>query len=280
MAMSKRRKHIPKEEESEDSDRSHSDSDGDAFVDTEVNVDFEARTPDDADFHGIKQLLQQLFLKAHVNLSDLTNLILEQNYVSSVIKQCDDMEDDESMDDDSEDDVFGVLSVVNLTELKERECVGQIIKMLRDNCREFASGLLPKFDEYFTGKEHVGLILSERFVNIPPRISLPLYESLTSDVERAKANGRKFDFEKLILICKQYKASENEEGAMFANAEEELFEEETELQFEYSVKAESDTAISGKWEDEDKEMMQIRKVLVIPITKWGTIMEKLKSALL
>lgn len=52
----------------------------------EIQVDFEGRNPIDSDFHGIKQLLQQLFLKAHINLSELTDLIISQNYVGSVIK--------------------------------------------------------------------------------------------------------------------------------------------------------------------------------------------------
>ncbi|EEC16662.1 CDK inhibitor P21 binding protein, putative [Ixodes scapularis] len=247
----------------------------------ELNVDFEARTPDDSDFHGIKRLMQQLFLKARVNLTDLTNLILEQNFVSSVIKQCDDeMEDEEESMEDTEDGVFGVMSVVNVTEMKQRECVGQIVSMLRDHCRTSASGLLSKFDEYFAAdKCQLGLILSERFVNIPPRIAVPLYDSLTRDVESAKGAGKKFDFSHLLLICKQYRPSENEQGAIFANAEEELFEEEAELQFEYSVTTETDTAVAGDWKEDDAEMTQIRKILVIPTSKWGRIMDKLKSAL-
>lgn len=52
----------------------------------EIQVDFEGRNPIDSDFHGIKQLLQQLFLKAHINLSELTDLIISQNYVGSVVK--------------------------------------------------------------------------------------------------------------------------------------------------------------------------------------------------
>jgi hypothetical protein len=51
-----------------------------------IQVDFEGRSPVDADFHGIKQLLQQLFLKAHINLSELADLIIGQNYVGSVVK--------------------------------------------------------------------------------------------------------------------------------------------------------------------------------------------------
>lgn len=281
MAMSKRRKQLSNEEESDDSEHSNqSNSDEDEFIDTEVNVDFEARAPDDSDFHGIKRLLQQLFLKARVNLSDLTNLVLEQNFVSSVIKQCDDeMEDEDGAIEDTEDGVFGVMSVINLSEMRRRECVDQIVTMLRDHCRASASGLLSKFDEYFADDHQLGFILSERFVNIPPRIAVPLYDSLTRDVEAAKTAGKKFNFTHLLLICKQYQPSETEEGAVFANAEEELFEEDAELLFEYSVTAEADTAVSGAWKEDENEMKQIRKVLLIPTSKWARIMEKLKTAL-
>uniref|UniRef100_G3MM48 Protein BCCIP homolog n=1 Tax=Amblyomma maculatum TaxID=34609 RepID=G3MM48_AMBMU len=265
MAMSKRQKRLGEDEESDGSNQSqndNSDSEEDELVDTEVNVDFEARTPDDSDYHGIKRLLQR-------------------NFVASVIKQCDDDVDDDSMEeDDDEDGVFGVMSVINVTETQQRECVRQIMTLLRDQCRASASGLAAKFDEYFTEESYqLGLVISERFVNIPPRIALPLYDALMRDVEAAKAAGKKYDFTHVLLICKQYKPSEEDQGAVFANAEEELFEEEAELQFEYNVTGDADTAVAGDWKEEDAEMTQIRKVLVIPTTKWDRIMEKLKSAL-
>lgn len=82
-------------------------------------MDFEGRNPIDSDFHGIKQLLHQLFLKAHLSLSELTELIIGQNYVGSVIKQAFDGDEDSSdEEDDGSDanDVFGITTVVNLTE--------------------------------------------------------------------------------------------------------------------------------------------------------------------
>ncbi|KAG8265720.1 hypothetical protein J6590_088580 [Homalodisca vitripennis] len=90
----------------------------------EIQVDFEGRNPIDSDFHGIKQLLQQLFLKAHINLSDLTDLIISQNYVGSVVKQSDIDEDSGDEDDDtSPNDVFGITTVVNLTDKQfKMEC--------------------------------------------------------------------------------------------------------------------------------------------------------------
>ena len=76
----------------------------------EIQVDFEGRNPQDPDFHGIKTLLHQLFLKAHVDLSNLTDLIIGQNYVGSVVKQS---QEDEGSDD--EDDVFGITTVINIS---------------------------------------------------------------------------------------------------------------------------------------------------------------------
>lgn len=80
----------------------------------EIQVDFEGRNPQDPDFHGIKTLLQQLFLKAHVDLSNLTDLIIGQNYVGSVVKQSQEDEGSEDEDDDA-NDVFGITTVINIS---------------------------------------------------------------------------------------------------------------------------------------------------------------------
>lgn len=51
-----------------------------------INVEFEGRNPESSDFHSVKQLLQQLFLKAQVNLSDMASLLINQRSFGSVIK--------------------------------------------------------------------------------------------------------------------------------------------------------------------------------------------------
>lgn len=77
-------------------------------------MDFEGRNPQDSDYHGIKILLQQLFLKAHIDLGGLTDLIISQNYVGSVVKQSTDMEEFDD-DDDDVNDVFGITTVINIS---------------------------------------------------------------------------------------------------------------------------------------------------------------------
>lgn len=86
----------------------------------EIQADFEGRNPETQDFHGIRQLLKQLFLKAHIDLSQLTDMLIAQVGVGSVLKQSYDEDEDEDEDDAMDDahDVFGITSVVNLTSHK------------------------------------------------------------------------------------------------------------------------------------------------------------------
>lgn len=46
-----------------------------------IQVDFEGRNPMTSDFHGIRQLMHQLFLKSDINLSELTDIVTGMNRV-------------------------------------------------------------------------------------------------------------------------------------------------------------------------------------------------------
>lgn len=50
-----------------------------------IQVDFEGRNPMTSDFHGIRQLLHQLFLKSDINLSELTDIVTGMNRVNRFV---------------------------------------------------------------------------------------------------------------------------------------------------------------------------------------------------
>ncbi|NXX66036.1 BCCIP protein, partial [Spizella passerina] len=91
----------------------------------EVNVEFEAHSISDNDYNGIKKLLQQLFLKAPVNTAELTDILIQQNHIGSIIKQAE-VQEDSSDDEEDDDEVFGFISCLNLTERKYQECICKI----------------------------------------------------------------------------------------------------------------------------------------------------------
>jgi len=100
----------PDSSESEDGEK----EENDGACNLHVQVDFEARSPEDSDFSGVKSLLRQLLLKAPVDLDELTNIILQQNYVGCVIKQCEILEEDDD-EEFVDDTVFGLTTVINLS---------------------------------------------------------------------------------------------------------------------------------------------------------------------
>jgi protein BCP1 len=92
-----------------------------------VNVDFEWFDPQPAvDFHGLKNLLRQLFDNdAQIfDMSALADLILSQPTLGSTVKV-----------DGNESDPYAFLSVLNLQEHKVRKYPHFYNLMHTDNCR-------------------------------------------------------------------------------------------------------------------------------------------------
>jgi len=290
------------EDEEYDSDEveDEDEEEEDDAMGVEMNVNFDAQTATDADFHGIKRLLHQLFLKANVNLSSLTDVILGQNHVGSVIKQAPLDEEEEDEEDEMEtdaDEVFGISTVINLTQRLTNEsknvpsegdkAVKQIVDLLVEKSDKNGGSIQTKtLKEYLTDKEkHTGWLLNERFVNIPAQISLPLYDALRDEMHSACAKGQKFQFHHFLLMSKALKiknGKKNDENRLiFTNGEEELFHEESTFSFSFSVadqQADAET-ISEAASDEEASYESWRVVMIIPAEKMEVVAKKMTDIL-
>lgn len=135
----------------------------------------------------------------------------------------------------------------------------------------------------------LGLLINERFVNIPAKISVPLLENLISELKRAVSKNMPFNFSYYILICKLYKTEDKKVGKkaksknknvgsepsiLWSNPEEEIFAEEAIVSFEFSVEEEAD---SGTWSETDDEMIPYRRVLLFEASKLQSIFDKIQS---
>merc|ERR1712168_452942 len=266
-----------------------------------MNVNFDAQTATDSDFHGIKRLLQQLFLKANVNLSALTDVILGQNHVGSVIKQApldeDDEEEEDEMESDAVDEVFGISTVINLTHRLTIEgknapsegdkAIKQLVNLLVEKSDKNGGPVQTKtLQAFLTDKEkHIGWLLNERFVNIPAQISLPLYDSLRDEMHSACAKGKKFKFDHFLLISKALKAKggkkKDQDAIIFTNGEEELFQEESAFSFAFSVadqQADADT-IPDDGNDDETSYEPWRVVMIILAEKMEVVAKKMTDIL-
>ncbi|XP_047680671.1 BRCA2 and CDKN1A-interacting protein isoform X4 [Prionailurus viverrinus] len=254
------------EDEVEDEDEDDEDSDeeedeDDESVDEEVNVEFEAYSISDNDYDGIKKLLQQLFLKAPVNIAELTDLLIQQNHIGSVIKGT--------------------------------RCAEQIKELILSSCeKSCGKSSVEQLDALFNdASKPVGFLLSERFINVPPQIALPMHQQLRKELAEAhRTNKPCGECSFYLLISKTFVEagknnpkkkwnSQEKDELMFANAEEEFFYEKAILKFNYSVQEESDTCLGGRWSFDDVPMKPLRTVMLIPGDKMDEIMGKLKEHL-
>merc|ERR1712168_120944 len=259
-------------------------------INEEVVVDFEAHNISHTDFNGIKKLLQQLFLKAHVNISEMTDVIIQQNHIGSVIRQA---EVPEESDDDEVDpeEVFGFISMLNLTERKDVQCVEEVKELLIEQCDKSCPHSVTEQLEHVLGdtSKPVGLLLSERFINVPPQIALPMHKQLQEELAEAqrtnKPSGRCHYCLMISKTCKEATKSIPARGGvpkdelMFVNAEEEFFYEQASLKFHYSVQEETDSCLSGRWSFDDVPMKPFRTVMLVPADRIPAIMDKLKEYL-
>ncbi|XP_066880438.1 BRCA2 and CDKN1A-interacting protein isoform X3 [Kogia breviceps] len=247
------------------------------------------------------EVVSELFLKAPVNTAELTDLLIQQNHIGSVIKQTDVSED--SDDDADEDGIFGFISLLNLTERKGTPCAEQIkefiLRLCEKNCEK---GVVEQLDKLFSDATRpVGFLLSERFINVPPQIALPMHQQLQKELAEAhktdKPCGKCYFY---LLISKTFVeagksnskkkwSNQKKDELMFANAEEEFFYEKWStsihtphkaiLKFNYSVQEESDTCLGGRWSFDDVPMKPLRTVMLIPGDEMNEIMDKLKEHL-
>nr|XP_020647159.1 BRCA2 and CDKN1A-interacting protein isoform X1 [Pogona vitticeps] len=282
-------------EEESDSDLESDDDDdedeeGEEEINEEVNIEFEAHAISDNDKNGIKRLLQQLFLKAPVNTGELTDILIQQNHIGSVIKQAEVLEES---DDEDDDEIFGFISLLNLTERKGTECAEQIKELVLSQCeKNCEQNVVEQLDKLLSDtSKPVGLLLSERFINVPPQIALPMHQQLQKElIEAQRTNkpcGRCYYYllisktftDKKSGVKKKGSSTHQKEELMFSNAEEEFFYEKSLLKFSYSVEEESDSCLAGRWSFEDVPMKPLRTVMVIPSDRMDAIMDKLKEYL-
>ncbi|CAB3227691.1 unnamed protein product [Arctia plantaginis] len=273
--------HDSESEEEQDSGSekdSDFDSDGNFVGDKELQADFEGRNPEDCDFHGIKQLLRQLFLKSNVELGGLAQIIISQNYVGSVVKQCLDygQDEDDDDDDDGSDGVFGITTIINITKRKDEQCIQQIRSLLTtladDNADDRTKALVKKI--LANDSEHVGFVINERILNIPAAISVPLFSSLQSELDKAVKKNMPYTFHYLIWICKTYNTGEESSEVLFANQEEKPIADEALASFDVDV---TEQAELSQWDYEGGALTPCRKVLIFDGSKFNNLVRLIKE---
>jgi len=161
-----------------------------------LNVDFEWFDPQPAvDFHGLKTLLRQLFDVDNqlFDLSELTDMILAQPLLGSTVK-C----------EGNESDPYAFLTVLNLHQHREKVVIKQLTDYLlskattQESMEQLQSLLSP------SSSAQVGVILTERFINVPHQIVPPMYNMILEEIDWAVKDKEPYEFTHYLIISKTY----------------------------------------------------------------------------
>ncbi|TKA33710.1 hypothetical protein B0A50_00546 [Salinomyces thailandicus] len=186
----------PTKDKMEIDSEENSSSDDDDDTTSLLNVDFEWFDPQPTtDFHGLKMLLRQLFDVDNqlFDLSELTELILAQPLLGSTVK-C----------EGEESDPYAFLTVLNMHQHREKAVMKQLTEYLlsktsnQESVRVLRELLSP------ASKAQVGLILTERFINMPSEIVPPMYGMILEEISWAVQDKEPYEFTHYLIISKTY----------------------------------------------------------------------------
>ncbi|XP_022761803.1 protein BCCIP homolog isoform X2 [Durio zibethinus] len=204
-----------------------SESSEDEEFDGVVQADFAFFDPKPDDFHGVKTLLQSYLDNKQWDLSGFVDLILGQTTVGTVVK----------LEDDEDNAVFSVITALNLGRYKDHKCIAELKEFLlnisheKDKIGNLRSLLGDK-------AQNVGLLVSQRVVNLPPELLPHLYDALFDEVSWATEDEptedmrKSFHFKFYIVVSKIYKrknanqkrpsTTDKDEALIYIKPEEEI----------------------------------------------------------
>jgi protein BCP1 len=160
-----------------------------------INVEFEwFNMKPDVDFHGLKNLMRQLFdVDAQlIDMSALADLILSQPTIGSTVKV-----------DGEETDPYAFLTALNLREHKDNVAIKNISDYLLRQTKKNPS-LAKLADVLNSPSNQVGLILTERLINVPSEIAPPMYTMIIDEIEAAVEDKEPYEFTHYLIISKTY----------------------------------------------------------------------------
>ena len=174
-----------------------------------INVEFEFSNVNEELFHGIKILLAGSFsFENQVNLSELADIIIKQREdVGTSIK--------------ADSNIFAVFSYIPITFLLSDKSCSNFAKSFLDIITSKINKYYLKSDKQqilslFNGKSNIGLIISERAINLPEETIPPAYGLITKEINECKEveenYNKRFDFDYLLLIGKYVRLTEEEKN--------------------------------------------------------------------
>lgn len=216
-------------------------------------------------------------------MNELTETIINQKNIGSIIRQITDDPPEEDEDEDDDDEVFGLITFFDLSssEIRAMNWYSSLLNYLSSHLIGDKKDKIEKILQDDAVKKV--LIINLRFINIDWRIAVPSFEQINNEL-----GGNGVDPDYYIMICRilypkrrfkdKKKSKQDREDVLFLNPEEEFFNECAEYRYEFDVSNQCDSGtMGGDWEEGDQEYCPCRRVLLFGKSSWTRANDMLKQ---
>lgn len=254
-----------------------------------IDVNFESHPPIEDDLDGVAKLLRQTFLQ-YADCSSLARYLIDLKDTTQVIALEAIEGENASEDDEPDDDIYGVTSVIELVtknsgNKSQVEAHKQLTRFLTEKSSAVGS-LLDSTDV----PNKLGLIINERYINLPPQLSLPTLKNLTQHLDKSQFSHLIFVSKILLksrssetkLPSKRTKSGESSkqqaEPIIYINPEEEIVFDNAKSHSDVDVSAFCDE--NSTWSmGSDVKYIPHRRIMIIDYKDWPKIMSGLEEEL-
>lgn len=248
-----------------------------------MNVDFEWFNFDpEIDFHGTKTLLRQLFdVDANMfNMSALADLVLAQNTIGSTVKV-----------DGKATDAYAIMTALNIAQHIEKEPMNDIAKYICQKAR--TNNSLSAIASLIEGGKQIGLIFSERLINVPSEIAPPLYSMLIDEVEAAVEDKEPYEFSHYLILSKTYqemastiddgerksKKTKEESSIYYFHPEDEVLQKHAVAYGSFNYTKEDDVVADSKRAFQEMGIKGFGHMILIEASKFQTAVKAVQDYL-
>ena len=232
--MEKKSKNKKRQREDDDMDV---EDEEDAFdlenkIDDEIeNVEFNFSNILESDYHSLKSLIQPNFQFENINVGDLSDFLISQHEDVGTTIRAGDM-------------VFGVFSYVPLSQQIQKKqhssFFDEFFNFLKLKVNKADEKNKVKIMEILQKNYNLGLIISERVVNLPEETVPPALGLATKEINECreveeKDYDKRFDFDYLILISKYVKITEEKRKDNKKMKKDENIKENNEAYYKFEM---------------------------------------------
>jgi len=251
-------------------------------IDDEIeNVEFNFSNILESDYHSLKSLIQPNFQFENINVGDLSDFLISQHEDVGTTIRAGDM-------------VFGVFSYVPLSQQIQKKQHSpffdeffNFLKLKANNADEKNKS---KIMEILQKNYNLGLIISERVVNLPEETVPPALGLATKEINECreveeKDYDKRFDFDYLILISKFVKITEERRKDNKKMKKDENIKENNEAYYKFEMplllgKAEASIEYKIPYKEKNMDVLenskqpQYVKIIFIKANDYFDIIQK------